>query len=300
MTTAIMTCSKERLDDKIRIFSKFGDSGKGTITRLSLSPEEIEAREELCKRCRNLGMEIKTDDMANIYATIKGNKDLPSIMIGSHIDSIENGCNNDGLLGVLTALEIVETIVTENIEHKHPITVVIWTNKEGARFEPAMMSSGVISGKFQRDVILSAVDSDGITFKEALEASGYMGEEENRLNSKNCVAFIEAYRDKEYILYNDKVDIGVAEGKHGVFNYSSEYIKIIEKNAREYSCSCKKIDNSYGYDAQFISEIVPTALIFIPCKKEAGRFKENCVKLDDWVKCTNVILKTIIDIDKNL
>ena len=245
-------------------------------------------------------MEIKTDDMANIYATIKGNKDLPSIMIGSHIDSIENGCNNDGLLGVLTALEIVETIVTEKIEHEHPITVVIWTNKEGARFEPAMMSSGVISGKIQRDVILSAVDSDGITFKEALEASGYMGEEENRLNSKNCVAFIEVYRDKEYILYNDKVDVGVAEGKHGVFNYSSEYIKIIEKNAREYGCSCKKIDNSYGYDAQFISEIVPTALIFIPCKKEASLFKENCVQLDDWVKCTNVILKTIIDIDKNL
>ncbi len=163
-----------------------------------------------------------------------------------------------------------------------------------------MMSSGVISGKFQRDVILSAVDSDGITFKEALEASGYMGEEENRLNSKNCVAFIEVYRDKEYILYNDKVDIGVAEGKHGVFNYSSEYIKIIEKNAREYGYSCKKIDNSYGYDAQFISEIVPTALIFIPCKKEASLFKENCVQLDDWVKCTNVILKTIIDIDKNL
>ncbi|ETJ39196.1 N-carbamoyl-L-amino acid amidohydrolase, partial [human gut metagenome] len=72
------------------------------------------------------------------------------------------------------------------------------------------------------------------------------------------------------------------------------------KNARKYGYSCKKIDNSYGYDAQFISEIVPTALIFIPCKKEASLFKENCVQLDDWVKCTNVILKTIIDIDKNL
>ena len=53
--------------------------------------------------------------------------------------------------------------------------------------------------------------------------------------------------------------------------------------------------SSYGYDAEFISEIVPTA-----CKKETDRFKENCVILDDWVKCTNVILKTILDIDKNL
>ena len=73
-----------------------------------------------------------------------------------------------------------------------------------------------------------------------------------------------------------------------------------ENNANEYGYYCKEIHNSYGYDAQFISEIVPTALIFIPCKKEGDRFKENCVKLDDWVKCTNVILKTIIDIDKKL
>lgn len=300
MTTAIMTCSKERLDDKIRTFSKFGDSGKGTITRLSLSSEEIEAREEFCKRCRSLAMEIRTDDMANIYATIKGKKELPSIMMGSHIDSIEHGCNNDGLLGILIALEVAETIVKEKIEHEHPITVVIWTNKEGTRFEPAMMSSGVVSGKFDRDVILSAVDIDGITFKEALEASGYMGEEENRMNSKNCAAFIELYRDKKYVLYNDKVDIGVSEGKHGIFNYSSEYIKIIEKNAKEYGYSFKRMYSNYEYDAQFISEIVPTAMIFIPCKKESGQFKENCVKIDDWVKGANLLLKTIIDIDKNL
>lgn len=67
----MLTTNLERMADKIETFNKFGDTGNGRITRLSLSPEELEAREELCKRCRNLGMQIQTDDMANIYAHLK-------------------------------------------------------------------------------------------------------------------------------------------------------------------------------------------------------------------------------------
>jgi len=100
----MLNCSEERLNDKITTFSKFGDTGKGGITRLSLSQAAIEARDEFCKRCKALGMEIKTDDMANIYATIKGDENLPAIMMGSHADSVKQGGNYDGILGVLTAL----------------------------------------------------------------------------------------------------------------------------------------------------------------------------------------------------
>ena len=98
----MLTCNKERMEDKITTFSKFGDTGKGGITRLSLSPAALEAREEFCKRCKALGMDIKTDDMANIYATIPGEESLPAIMMGSHMDSVKQGGNYDGILGVLT------------------------------------------------------------------------------------------------------------------------------------------------------------------------------------------------------
>ena len=84
------------------------------------------------------------------------------------------------LYEVITA---AETIVLEKIPHKHPITVMVWTNEEGARFEPAMMSSGVICGKFDKAAMLAseAKDKKGYTFGEALKASGFMGEEANRL-----------------------------------------------------------------------------------------------------------------------
>ena len=108
-------CDLDRLSEKIKTFSKFGDTGNGGITRLSLSDEALAAREEFCKRLKKLGANIVTDDMANIYATIPGSENLPAILSGSHLDSVRQGGNYDGVLGVLSVMEAVETIVTDRL-----------------------------------------------------------------------------------------------------------------------------------------------------------------------------------------
>lgn len=213
------TCDKARMEDKIVTFSKFGDAGHGGITRFSLSAEAIQARDEFCKRMKALGAEIKTDDMANIYATFKGTEDLPAIASGSHLDSVRNGGNYDGVLGVLTAMEVAESIVTQNIPHRHPITVMVWTNEEGSLYPPAMMSSGVICGKFDRDTMLASTNAKGKTFGEALEESGYKGEEANRLNAKDYRAMIELHIEQGPVLEEEKKDIGVVQGVLGMVNY---------------------------------------------------------------------------------
>ena len=65
-------CSLERMKDKISTMSKFGDAGHGGITRYSLSPEAISARNEFIRRMEAIGAEIEIDDVADIYATIPG------------------------------------------------------------------------------------------------------------------------------------------------------------------------------------------------------------------------------------
>ena len=191
-------CDLDRLSEKIKTFSKFGDTGNGGITRLSLSDEALAAREEFCKRLKKLGANIVTDDMANIYATIPGSENLPAILSGSHLDSVRQGGNYDGVLGVLSAMEAVETIVTDKIPHRHPITVVVWTNEEGARFEPAMMSSGVLCGKFKKEDMLNseAKDIPGYYFKDALEKSGYKGSEENRMTPEKTAGLVELHAEQ--------------------------------------------------------------------------------------------------------
>ena len=222
----MISCSLERLEDKIKTFSKFGDTGRGGVTRFSLSQEATAARAEFKRRMEAMGATVVTDDMANMYATIPGSEDLPAIATGSHLDSVRQGGNYDGVLGVLAAMEAAETIVRENIPHCHPITVVVWTNEEGARFEPAMMSSGVVTGKFDKAAMLKsyAKDVPGFSFGEALEKCGYKGSEENRLSAGKYAALVEMHIEQGPVLEGEGVDIGIVEGVCGMLNYEFTFI----------------------------------------------------------------------------
>jgi len=225
------TCSLDRMKDKISTFSKFGDAGHGGITRYSLSPEAHMARDEFVKRMKAIGATIETDDMANVYATIPGSEPgLKRIVMASHCDSVRNGGNYDGILGVMGAMEVLETVAAEKIPHRHPLTAMIWTNEEGSLYPPAMMSSGVvchdylppdIGKKFVKENMLaskSVVDKVS-TFGQALDASPYKGDIKNRLNPEEYMAMFELHIEQGPILEDAKKDLGVVTCVLGMFNY---------------------------------------------------------------------------------
>ena len=227
----MFTCDKDRMQDKISTFSKFGDAGHGGITRYSLSPEAHMARDYFKKRMEAIGATIETDDMANVYATIPGSEPgLKKIVMASHCDSVKNGGNYDGILGVMGAMEVLETIVADKIPHRHPVTAMIWTNEEGSLYPPAMMSSGVvcnpylptdIAKKFIKENMLaskSVIDKTS-TFGEALDKSSYKGSEKNRLNPDEYMAMFELHIEQGPILEDAGNDLGVVTCVLGMFNY---------------------------------------------------------------------------------
>ena len=223
-------CSLERMSDKIHTFSKFGDAGHGGITRYALSAEDKLAREEFIRRMEAIGATIEMDDLANMYATIPGSEPgLKRIVMGSHCDSVKNGGNYDGILGVMGAMEVLETVAAENIPHKHPLTAMIWTNEEGSLYPPAMMSSGVIcydylpanisKGFKHENMLASKSVLDGkSTFGEALEASGYKGDKANRLNPEEYKAMFELHIEQGPILEDAGLNVGVVDCVLGKFN----------------------------------------------------------------------------------
>lgn len=213
----VKLCNKNRLGQTINEFGSFGKTSNNGVTRLSLSPEDIKARDYFCECCEELGMTITYDDMANIYATLPGKKDLPPIVMGSHLDSVEKGGRFDGVLGVLTALEVVRTLRDFNVELDAPIVIMNFTNEEGARFDPAMMSSGVLANKFEKEKMLRSLDKNGVSFEDALEASQYKGEESNRL--KEAIAYLELHIEQGPVLESKQVDIGIVEGVVGMVCY---------------------------------------------------------------------------------
>jgi beta-ureidopropionase / N-carbamoyl-L-amino-acid hydrolase len=198
-----------RLKQELERFAEFGRTENNGVTRLSLSDEDRRVRDYFRTCCEELGMTVKVDDMGCMYATLQGTENKPPILIGSHLDSVKKGGRFDGVLGVLTGLEVVRTLVDQNIKPKIPITIVNFTNEEGARFEPSMMASGVLSGKFDKATMKAKKDADGTTFGEALKEIGYEGSVENRLMEAS--AFLELHIEQGPILESEKQTIGVVE-----------------------------------------------------------------------------------------
>jgi len=214
-------CNLKRMDDKIKTFAKFGDAGHGGITRYSLSPEAIQARDEFVRRMTAIGATIETDDLANMYATIPGSDPTAKrIVMGSHCDSVKNGGNYDGILGVIGAMEVLETVVAENIPHKHPLTAMIWTNEEGSEFPPCMMSSGTVCydymperfrDNFEFNKMMASVSilDPEMTFGKKLSTFKYKGKKANRINPEQYKAMFELHIEQGPILEDAGKDVGV-------------------------------------------------------------------------------------------
>lgn len=210
----------ERLKNTLERFADYGRTPNNGVTRLALSEEDRLARDYFCSCCRDLGMDIEIDDLGCIYATLEGLEDKPPVVIGSHMDSVKKGGRFDGILGVVAGLELVRTLVEHNIKPKVPITIVNFTNEEGARFEPSMMASGILSGKFQKDVMIKKTDVDGVTFEQALQSCGYEGDTSNRLTEAS--AFVELHIEQGPILEREAKSIGVVECVLGMVCYEIE------------------------------------------------------------------------------
>lgn len=229
------TCSLERMKDKIKTFSAFGDAGHGGITRYSLSEAAIMARNEFKKRMEKIGAKIETDDLGDMYATLDGSDpDAKRIVMGSHVDSVKNGGNYDGILGVMSAMEVLETVAEKKIPHKHPLTAMIWTNEEGSLYPPAMMCSGIvcndylpedIGAKFRFEDMMNSksILDPTKTFGEALDKSGFKGDKKYRLSPDKYQYMFETHIEQGPILEDAGCDIGVVDCVLGMFNYRVKF-----------------------------------------------------------------------------
>jgi len=200
----------ERLWDELMETAAIGATPKGGICRLTLSDLDRQVRAWFKARAEALGCTVTIDDMGAMFARRGGQRDVPPIAMGSHLDTQPTGGKFDGALGVLAALEALRTLVQAGYETFAPIELVNWTNEEGARFAPAMIASGVFAGVFARDWAAARADRAGVTFGEALEKIGYRGSEP--CGRHKLSAFFELHIEQGPYLENEGRDIGVVTG----------------------------------------------------------------------------------------
>ncbi|MEK3663037.1 Zn-dependent hydrolase [Paenibacillus sp. FSL F4-0236] len=210
----------ERLKNTIEAFADYGRTDNNGVTRLSLTEEDLKVRDYFRSCCEELGMSVKVDDMGTMYATLAGVESGPPIVIGSHMDTVKKGGRFDGILGVIAGLEVVRTLVDHGIKPKLSVTIMNFTNEEGARFEPSMMASGVLAGKFDKAEMLNKKDPEGITFGEALEESGYEGDASNRITE--ATAYLELHIEQGPVLEQEELSIGLVDCVVGMACYEIE------------------------------------------------------------------------------
>jgi beta-ureidopropionase / N-carbamoyl-L-amino-acid hydrolase len=205
-----MRIDKRRLEQSIEELGRIGQTPRGGLTRLALSDEDKRGRDWMVSRMREAGLSITVDQMGNIFGQRAGDPGLPPVMMGSHVDSVPTGGRYDGQLGVLCGLEVIRSLNDAKIRTRHPVTLAIFTNEEGARFQPAMIASGVMAGKIALEDAYNARDKDGIRLIDELERIGYLGAEP-------CVArpfraYLELHIEQGPFLEEEGLSVGVVEG----------------------------------------------------------------------------------------
>jgi N-carbamoyl-L-amino-acid hydrolase len=213
--TQNLRINADRLWDDIMRTARIGGTPKGGINRLTLTDADREVRDWFVAACKALGCRIEIDEMGNIFASRPGkNPNLAPIAMGSHLDTQPTGGKFDGVAGVLCGLEVLRTLHEANIETNAPIEVIDWTNEEGSRFPPPMLSSGVYAGKFTRDWAYAREDREGKRFGDELERIGYKGS--LPCGAHKLAAHFEVHIEQGPILEAEGKTIGVVTGVQGM------------------------------------------------------------------------------------
>jgi len=205
-----MRIDRKRLEASMDALGRVGATPKGGLNRLALTDDDRRGRDLLVTWMREAGLAVTVDQMGNIFGIRAGADGLPPVLMGSHADSVPTGGRYDGQLGVLCALEVIRTLNDGKVSTRHPVGMVIFTNEEGARFQPAMIGSGVMAGKIPLEDAYNARDRDGLRLGDELERIGYLG-------SEPCVprplrAYLELHIEQGPFLEEEGIPVGIVEG----------------------------------------------------------------------------------------
>ncbi|MDP3486652.1 MAG: Zn-dependent hydrolase [Bacillota bacterium] len=206
--------SIRRIYDRLEKLATFNSTPDQGITRLSFTPEDRQAREWFVAEAKRMGMEVRVDGAGNTFARMGGKG--KAILCGSHLDTVPHGGKYDGALGVVAALEVVETLYESGVVLKRPFEVVVWSDEEGARFGTGLLGSRAASGVLTEQELSTIRDKNGILLGEAMRPFAVGELESARLNGEDYECYLEVHIEQGSRLIDEGYQVGVVEGIVGI------------------------------------------------------------------------------------
>lgn len=207
---------RQRLIETMQEQAEIGAIDGRGLDRLTLTDADRAVRDWFREQMEAAGLDVRVDEMGNMFGRRPGaDPDSGTVLLGSHLDSQPHGGIYDGPLGVISALEFVRTLEEEDIETEHPVEIVNWTNEEGSRFQPAMMSSGVWAGEIPLDEAYETTDEEGNLFVDELERIGYRGDVSAE-PQYDYDSYLELHIEQGPYLDEEDRDVGIVTGIVGL------------------------------------------------------------------------------------
>ena len=204
---------RERLVKDFEAMAQLTAPGEG-INRLAFTDADWAGRQYIIDRMTDAGLFVEIDDFGNVIGYKSGKKpDLPVVMVGSHTDSVPNGGNYDGVVGVLSAIEVIRSMIDDGYEHDHTIAVVSFMCEESGRFGNATLGSKAMRGELTLQDLHRLVDKQGISLYEALKGRNLNPDGIEEMAYKRPVkSFTEIHIEQGKVLEHEQKTIGIVTG----------------------------------------------------------------------------------------
>ena len=210
----------ERLLADLDALAQIGRDPSGALNRIAYGPADQAGRAWVADQMRALGMRVRADTAGNTIGEYPGSADLPPIALGSHTDTVPNGGNYDGALGMVAALACVRALHVAGARLRHPVEVINFAAEEATMaggttgsqamaglFNPAIFDKAAWDGRLVREH-LAAASLDPATFMQARRSPGALA------------AYLELHIEQGDLLTGAGVPIGIVEGFVGIRRYA--------------------------------------------------------------------------------
>lgn len=208
-----MAINSERLQNTLQKLSEFGVLTEGGTSRLTYSKEFMQAQAYLQQEMQSIGMTTEVDAAGNLIGTLQGTQpQLPPVMSGSHLDTVPHGGNFDGVLGIVTALEVARSWHEEGYVPERSLQVIATAEEEGTAFGMACFGVRVRSGEFkgQSAADIKCTGREG-TLADCLKEAGLPQDAltSAALGLDNLAAFVELHIEQGAELDEQQLEAGV-------------------------------------------------------------------------------------------
>ncbi len=157
-----------------------------------------------------LGMTVSVDAVGNLRGFFAGTSPAaPRILIGSHLDTVPNAGAFDGILGVVLAVELVESLRGSKLPFS--IEVIGFSEEEGVRFGVPFIGSRALVGRVDEE-LLGRNDANGISVRKAIQDFGLNPNELSKAALRDDVlGYVEFHIEQGPVLESLGRPLGVVE-----------------------------------------------------------------------------------------